>query len=172
MAGISFKVLNVRRRTSTMKSKIPGVPNNITVLDGIEIILDYVPETQQGITPEEEKKVVEFINQRMQRMRASKLPFIILYDEENPSPTTQGDAPENPNGTTTQSENDEASKWKAKYEESETKRRGLQLKVNEYKKKLVKAGIISDESTSTGAEAATSAESGKTSKPSRGKGKD
>lgn len=169
---VGFKVINLRRRMATLKGQIPGVPGSIQTLEGIEMVLDYVPKTKTGITAEEEKQVVDFINARIQQMKESNNPFITLYNDENPTPDQQG-APDKNSESTGSDKNptqDEASVWKAKYEEEQSKRRGLQLKVNEYKKKLIAAGLIKDESTTTGTEGKDGAESATSTRTSKRKG--
>lgn len=160
----NFKLLNMRRRMATMKGIIPGVPGQVQTLEGIELILDYIPKNVTGITPQEEEEVLKLVNERIQTTKGT--PFIILNESEDAPAKDEKTSSE----STTESQ-DEASVWKAKYEAAESKRRGLQLKVNEYKKKLIKAGIITDESGEvTTTEGGANTKGAKASKPSRGKG--
>lgn len=171
---IQFKVLNLRRRLANMRGQIPGVPSQVQMLEGIELILDYIPDATTGISTIEEQKVVNFINNKIQETKGN--PFIILYNNETlVTPTQKGESVENNDEKTllkqVKSETSgEAEKWKAKYDEVISKNRGLVLKCNEYKKKLINAGIIKDEST-TQTQGGAKAESRTTAKAGGGKGK-
>jgi len=149
-----FKMLGLRRRTTTVKSHMPGQPP-VTSLDGIELVLEYIPEGVV-ITPEEEKKVVENVKV-FNEAKADK----IFLDLDALQCTTEIE-PEISSAETSADVNtfvEEAAKWKTKYEEAESKRRGLQLKVNEYKGKLAKL------------EGTDSASELETTKSGKGKGK-
>ena len=167
---MKFRILNLRRRTSVGKVQMSGLPPG-QILDGIELILDYIPETTSGISAEEEKRTIESIDKHVLGLKDQ-----VFFDTDFAVSKSTEEAPKKKIEplTSTTSEGQEPyesivksrDEWKVKYEATESKRRGLQLKLNEYKKKLIKAGIIKDESDSTTTEGTADTKGGKAAKTS------
>lgn len=123
----NFKLLAVRRRNVTIKSHLPGQPS-VQAIDGIEVVLDYIPKLG-SISPEEEKEVVDAINRHSKVTEGGPFLTVAQFSDSVDQSTEEVDNPDESVGEVD---------WKTKYENTESKRRGLQLKVNEYKKKLEK----------------------------------
>lgn len=144
---IKFTLSNLRRRQSVVKplSTRYGVINKpYNVLDGIELHLEYVKDGKV-VSTEEEKKVVNAINLFVAKAGETGRGFLEISEEGELLGTAPVNEIDSALAETLQTISQERDKWKTKYEETEGKRKALQLKNNEYKNKLG----IADEADST-----------------------